>query len=176
MESPAPEAVWRSWFETHGARLRLCARQWARTAADAEDLVQEAFVRYWRHQRHLPGEPLALIITSLRRAAQDRAREQDRRGARELAALGVGSSDEAAWFAGAATEGGRTEREEALEAAVRRLPPEQREVLVLKIWGELTFADIGAQLDLSPHTVASRYRYALAALRNGLTTDDSSHE
>lgn len=176
MESPAPEATWHSWFETHGARLRLCARQWARTAADAEDLVQEAFVRYWRNQRHLPGEPLALIITSLRRAALDRAREQDRRSARELAALGPDAGGEGAWFDGAAGDGGRTEREEALEAAVRRLPAEQREVLVLKIWGELTFADIGAQLDLSPHTVASRYRYALAALRDFLTNDASSHE
>ncbi len=47
-----------------------------------------------------------------------------------------------------------------------RLPPEQKEVLTLKIWGELTFDEIGRTLDLSLNTVASRYRYALQKLRD----------
>ncbi len=55
--------------------------------------------------------------------------------------------------------------EPMVETALCRLPPEQREVLVLKIWGELTFAQIGEALKLSPNTVASRYRYALVALK-----------
>jgi RNA polymerase sigma-70 factor (ECF subfamily) len=42
-------------------------------------------------------------------------------------------------------------------------------VLVLKIWGELTFAHIATQLGISPNTAASRYRYALTALRHELT-------
>src|SRR5437764_841845 len=61
----------------------LCARQWTRSLADAEDVVQEAFVRFWRHQRNLPGEPMALLVTSVRRAALDLARRDDRRSARE---------------------------------------------------------------------------------------------
>lgn len=56
-----------------------CARQWTRSLADAEDAVQEAFVGYWRRQRELPGEPMALLVTSVRRAADDLAR---RRGCR----------------------------------------------------------------------------------------------
>ena len=55
---------------------------------------------------------------------------------------------------------------------MQRIPSEQREVLVLKIWGELTFGQIGAELQLSPNTAASRYRYALAALRQELTSAD----
>jgi RNA polymerase sigma-70 factor (ECF subfamily) len=43
---------------------------------------------------------------------------------------------------------------------------------VLKIWGELTFAQIATQLGVPPGTVASRYRYALAALRQHLTAAD----
>ena len=39
----------------------------------------------------------------------------------------------------------------------------------MKIWGERTFEQIGAQLAISPHTAASRYRYALGALRKSLT-------
>jgi RNA polymerase sigma factor (sigma-70 family) len=61
------------------------------------------------------------------------------------------------------------ERILVVEAALRRLPSEQREVLVLKIWGELTFEQIAGQLAISPNTAASRYRYGLAALRKDLT-------
>jgi RNA polymerase sigma-70 factor (ECF subfamily) len=49
-----------------------------------------------------------------------------------------------------------------------QLPSEQREVVVLKIWGGLTFAQIAEQLELSAHTAASRYRYALSKLRESL--------
>jgi DNA-directed RNA polymerase specialized sigma24 family protein len=45
------------------------------------------------------------------------------------------------------------------------LPADQREVIVLKIWHEHTFEAIGELLDLSPNTVAGRYRYGLQKLR-----------
>lgn len=56
------------------------------------------------------------------------------------------------------------ETHRAIWAALRRLPSQQSEVVVLKIWEELTFAEIAQILDASPSTVASRYRYALAKL------------
>ena len=45
------------------------------------------------------------------------------------------------------------------------LPPEQREVIVLKIWNEFTFEAIGRLLELSPNTVAGRYRYGMNKLK-----------
>lgn len=48
--------------------------------------------------------------------------------------------------------------------ALRELPREQSEVVVLKIWEELTFAEIAELLDTSLATAASRYRYALQKL------------
>ena len=60
MEATHEHGTWKHWLEAHGPKLLLCARQWTRSLADAEDVVQEAFVRYWRHQRHLPGDPQAL--------------------------------------------------------------------------------------------------------------------
>jgi DNA-directed RNA polymerase specialized sigma24 family protein len=45
------------------------------------------------------------------------------------------------------------------------LPPEQREVIVLKIWSEHTFEEIGELLDISPNTAAGRYRYGLQKLK-----------
>jgi RNA polymerase sigma-70 factor (ECF subfamily) len=56
----------------------------------------------------------------------------------------------------------------ALAAAVDRLSHDQREVLVMKIWNELTFAEIATALEISQNTAASRYRYALAALKKTL--------
>ena len=45
------------------------------------------------------------------------------------------------------------------------LPQEQREVIVLKIWHEHTFEEVGELLDISPNTAAGRYRYGLQKLR-----------
>ncbi len=53
----------------------------------------------------------------------------------------------------------------AVRDALNQLPAEQREVVVLKVWHELTFAEIGQALDISPNTAASRYRYAMEKLR-----------
>jgi len=153
---------WRAWFTEHGARLRLIARQWTRCEADADDVLQEAFVRFWKHQRHLPGNPNALVVTSLRRAALDLLRRGDRRAAREKV---VGDDmDTVTWF-----ESEADPRLAALADSLKLLPAEQREVVVLKVWGDLTFEEIGEQLSISPNTAASRWRYAMEALRKHIT-------
>ena len=59
------------------------------------------------------------------------------------------------------------EKEESYRAvwlAIRSLPVEQSEVVVLKIWEELTFVQIAEVLDVPPATAASRYRYAMQKL------------
>jgi len=61
------------------------------------------------------------------------------------------------------------EQREELEASLRTLPENQREVVVLKVDGELTFEQIGAALGISANTAASRYRYALERLRTSLS-------
>ncbi|MEY2880006.1 MAG: polymerase sigma factor SigW [Verrucomicrobiota bacterium] len=164
MEALPNNESWTNWFQLYGPKLLLCARQWTRSLADAEDVVQEAFVRFWRHQRALPGDPMALLITSVRRAAFDLARRETRRGAREERAAD-GDDFSPPVFA-PQLEG--DERREAIEAALRQLPAEQRDVLTLKIWGERTFEQIAAHLEIPANTAASRYRYALAALRKEL--------
>lgn len=64
------------------------------------------------------------------------------------------------------------ESHRAVWKALRQLPPEQAEVVVLKIWEELTFAQIGQVLETSPNTAASRYQYAISKLTRQLM----SHE
>jgi len=166
MEATHGDDTWKGWFEAHGPKLLLCARQWTRSLADAEDIVQEAFVRYWRHQRHLPGDPQALLITSIRRAAFDHARRESRRTVREEKASQ--DSEHAVSLFESPALGDEAGRRSEIEQALERLPVEQREVLVLKIWNELTFEQIAQALEIPPNTAASRYRYALAALRKEL--------
>jgi RNA polymerase sigma-70 factor (ECF subfamily) len=48
--------------------------------------------------------------------------------------------------------------------SLRSLPAEQSEVIVLKTWEEMTFAQIGEMLDVSAATAASRYRYGIEKL------------
>ncbi|MDR2845004.1 MAG: sigma-70 family RNA polymerase sigma factor [Puniceicoccales bacterium] len=157
---------WKDWFAQNGARFLLCARQWTRSQADAEDVLQDAFIRFWRHQRHLPGDPAALLVTSIRRAALDRIRRETRRSNREQASL-ILDGDPISWF-----EPATGEQDQILQNALEQLPDAQRQVVALKIWGELTFEEIGQQLDCSPNTAASRYRYALTKLRETLATTD----
>lgn len=56
----------------------------------------------------------------------------------------------------------------AIRNALGALPPVQREVVVLKVWHGMTFAEIGRALGIPDNTAASRYRYALQKLRRKL--------
>ena len=56
-----------------------------------------------------------------------------------------------------------------LESSLRDLPSKFSEVIVMKIWGGRTFAEIGETLGISMNTAASRYRYGIEALRKRLT-------
>jgi RNA polymerase sigma-70 factor (ECF subfamily) len=129
--------------------------------ADADDVLQEAFIRFWKNQRHLPGNPNVLVVTSIRRAALDLYRRTDRRSLREQT---VSADSDTTWF-----EPESDPRLQILSDSLPLLPEEQRQVVVLKIWGNLTFDEIGEQLAISPNTAASRWRYAMEALRKLIT-------
>ncbi|MDA8774604.1 RNA polymerase sigma factor [Opitutales bacterium] len=157
------EPIWKTWFAKHGGKLLLFARQQARYPDDAEDLLQEAFVRIWRLYGHTGEVSPGLVYRAIRRLAIDWARSLDRRKIREEKVSldsPLSSSFERSLE--------RDERNQALIRAVENLPKEQGEVLTLKIWGELTFDEIARTLDLSLNTVASRYRYALQKLKDSV--------
>lgn len=157
-------SVWRRWLEQHAGRLLLFARQQTRTEADAEDLLQEALVECWKRIGADDLPPLALVFATIRRRAIDRARRDQRRAQREAA----GGADEPVWFD---TAGSDAETRELVTAALQKLPEIHREVVTLKIWGELTFAEIAAALEIPANTAASRYRYGLELLRKELQTE-----
>ncbi|TWU38913.1 ECF RNA polymerase sigma factor SigL [Novipirellula aureliae] len=65
------------------------------------------------------------------------------------------------------------EQHRAVWVALRSLPTEQSEVVVLKIWEAMTFSQIAEILEISPSTVASRYRYGLEKLAAILHTTNA---
>jgi len=137
--------------------LVLFARQWVRSAPDAEDVVQEAFVRFWR--RNLSIKNRALLYAAVRSAALDLIRRDNRRARREVEVFGEAERSVQPQFEQL------DDSQRQVVAALDHLPRDQREVLVMKIWNELTFAEIAEALGISQNTAASRYRYALAALK-----------
>jgi len=153
---------WELWLEEHGAALLLFARQHVRSLADTEDVLQEAFVRFWR-SRHRARDRLAYLYTCVKRMAMDYRRGEQRRKRRESA---VARPVDAAWFD---TDAG--DRREIIERAMDGLPIQQRETLVMKMWGGATFRQIGEALGISPKAAASRYRSALAELRSTIAED-----
>jgi RNA polymerase sigma-70 factor (ECF subfamily) len=160
------EDAWRAWLAARGPALLLYARQWCPSRADAEDAIQEGFVRFWK-SRGRARDDAAYLFACVRTAALDLSRAGRRRKQHEG---NVGVSAGASIFQHD-HEAGRDDWREAIEAAMEKLPGEQREVLVLKIWGGLTFAEIGESLAVPTSTAASRYRYALERLEGALAKE-----
>lgn len=145
-----------SWYAAYAPALVLYARQWAGPAA-AEDVVHEAFVGLLS-QRNEPAHPKAWLFRAVRNAAASHHRSSKRRGRREREAGGARPE----WFC--------PRPEDLVDAAAAQnalaaLPIEQREVVVMRIWGQMTLAEI-ADVTSSPlSSVYDRYKAALAAVR-----------
>jgi RNA polymerase sigma-70 factor (ECF subfamily) len=103
---------------------------------------------------------LALVFAGIRRRAIDLARREERRRRRDGEWLDQAFGE--GWF----VEGGIEHRE--VEVALRGIRADFAEVVVLKIWGGLTFDEIARTLGANAATVASRYRYALRDLQGVL--------
>jgi RNA polymerase sigma-70 factor (ECF subfamily) len=134
--------------------------------ADTRDILQEIFVRLAKTPQLLDGvaAPRSYLFRMAHRLVIDRhrretaRREHDDRAYRELPAFAAPApvADDDAWL------------QKSLAGSLDALPPDQKAVVVLKVWEELTFAEIAAVLDISANTAASRYRYALDKLREAL--------
>lgn len=159
MGESTAQAEWRRWLDEQAPRFLLFARQKARCEADAQDLVQEAIVQASQRSGNGLPPPIALVYATIHRRAIDWARAADRRVEREEALKDQGAP---AWFDTAVED---RERANLIQDAMSRLPDIYREVVTLKIWAGLTFAEIGESLQIPANTAASRYRYGLEELR-----------
>jgi RNA polymerase sigma-70 factor, ECF subfamily len=156
------ERAFSALYDQFGERLFRAAYGILGRREDAQDAVQEVFTALVQARKSLAGvnDMAAYLFSALRRAAARRAGRRKREPA-----LLDSVSDVAAKAEPSGTDHPRAER---LEKALQCLPHEQREVILLKTDGGLTFAQIAEVLGISPNTAASRYRYALEKLREVL--------
>jgi RNA polymerase sigma-70 factor (ECF subfamily) len=142
------------------AGLTLYARQWVDDPASAEDVVQEALASLLA-QHPPPSDPIAWMFRAVRNAAIDQARSSSSRRRREQAV----AQSRREWFqprADALIDA------ETAKAALANLPPTSREIVVLRIWSDLGFAQIADVMQTSLSTVHDRYVGALQQMRAAL--------
>jgi RNA polymerase sigma-70 factor (ECF subfamily) len=124
-----------------------------------------AFVRWWQRNPGGDRAHVPLLYAAVRTIALDLRRSDTRRMNRETKSDVAILSEHAPHFDPALED---RETNAMLEKAVGELPPEQREVVTLRIWGGLTFAEIATATGETINTAAGRYRYALNNLQRTL--------
>jgi RNA polymerase sigma factor (sigma-70 family) len=155
MEILSPQAVTQLWDE-HSAGLVLYARQWC----DApEDIVQEAFLLLAR-QTVAPDNLAGWIYRVVRNRAINAARAKSRRSRRETAV-----SRREAWFDAA---GEKHVDAAAATVVLQALPLAEREAIVARLWGGLSFDEIARLTGSSTSSVYRNYQRGIAAMRERL--------
>jgi RNA polymerase sigma-70 factor (ECF subfamily) len=142
-------------FDLAAPRAVRYAQALTRNQHDAEDALQAAMVRLAANPRAL-GEawhPWAYLLRVVRNEA---LKITQRKRADQVLSLVT-----EAWTEASPED---ADARQFVRQALARLPSSQAEVVVLKLWEGMTFAEIGEVLGESPNTAASRYRYALQKL------------
>lgn len=164
IEMPAPLDFERLYDE-HAQALFSFLFSLTRHEADTHDLLQELLLRIARRPEQMKDvrNERAFLLRTAHNLAIDliRRRRTEDKNYEQLAARS------ATLFAPAPTTDEAAFRE-ALSAALGELPADQRAVVHLKLWEQLTFEQIAEVLDIPLNTAASRYRYGIDKLRGRL--------
>ena len=147
-------------YRQHGAALLLFAAAISGDRGRAQDALHQVFLKAIENgslSRAINKK--AYLFACVRNAVLNDAKLQDRNMPLDI---------DSAWFSPPDRD---YAGEQNLRRALAELPDDQREVIVLHVWGELTFSEIGDLLGVSSNTAASRYRYALAKLREQLAAE-----
>lgn len=163
-----PAAI-RSCIDTFGSLVWSLARRASPTREDAEDAVQEIFLDLWksaaRYDASVASE-VAFVATIARRRLIDRARARKRRPAAEvISEPRLPPSNQAS--ADVCVEASRA------AAALHRLRPEQREVLLLATVHGLTHEEIAESRGMPLGTVKAHARRGLLKVRELLASPES---
>ncbi len=141
-------------LDEHGPALALYARQWC----DApEDVVQEAFLSLLRQPREVDNL-VGWLYRVVRNGAINAARKASRRSRHESSAAHRGEP----WFE---CPNGQRMDAALLVEVMQSLPIEQRETMVARLWGGLSWEEIARLTDTSSSTAHRRFQTALSVLR-----------
>lgn len=152
-------------YDEHAQALFAFLLNFTRNENDTRDLLQEVFIRIARQPdllRTVRNEQ-SFLIRLAHNAAIDLIRRRETREKYHEQAV----EEISGVFASSENLDEQSFRS-ALAAALGELPAEQRAVVHLKLWGNLTFEQIAEALEIPQNTAASRYRYGIDKLRERL--------
>jgi RNA polymerase sigma-70 factor (ECF subfamily) len=149
-----------SLYHQHGPGLLLYACSLLGRKHASEDVLQQVFMKLLE-QNTIPEDPKPYLFRAVHNVALNSIRSESKQ---------VDLADIEPWFE--APQHDHAARV-TLTTELKRIPEEQRQVLVLHIWGGLSFDAIANMLAISANTAASRYRYALQKLRAAMQPKDS---
>ena len=145
-------------LDEHGPALALYAAQWTDAA---DDCVQEALIELAR-QHQTPQHVTAWLYRVVKNRALNQARGERRRRERELQAMAVRLAQS---------------RDTSIEVtadtaseALLELDASERELIIMRVWGNLKFEEIAGALNTSVSTAYRNYKQALLNLRKLLET------
>lgn len=150
----AVELIW----DRYACDLFAFLQATLRSRHDAEDVLQAVFVRIVDKRRRLAKADClgAYVFRIARNEVADFLRIQRRKQEND--------AQIDSWLTAVDAGENATELAEELQRALAQLPQAQREIVVLKVYRDKTFREIGEMLGLSLNTVASRYRYGVEKL------------
>jgi len=152
-----------SLYRQHGPALLLFATALAGERSRAQDAVHQVFLKLIEDGNlRKAANKKAYVFTCVRNALLNEAR---------LLRRTISFEPDSPWFYAPEHDSSICGRdaELGLRRALLGLSDDQREIVVLHIWGELTFQELGDLLEISHNTAASRYRYGLAKLREWMS-------
>ena len=141
----------RRLYEEHARGLVAYACSFVTSFATAEDILHQVFERLLRGDLAITAAPVSYLYRAVRNTALNKIR--DRAGEVDF---DEGWLDSPVGMEHVAVE---------LQSALRELPEQQREVILLHVWGQMSFEEVADALEIPPNTAASRYRYGLSKLR-----------
>lgn len=150
-------------YRQHGAGLLLFASAISGDQSRAQDALHQVFLKLIENGNlNQVIDKKAYLFACVRNIIRNNSKLQQRNTPLELASIWFSPPDRD--YVG----------EQNLRHALNALPDDQREVIVLHVWGQLTFSQIGELVGMSANTAASRYRYALAKLRQSMFHKEDS--
>lgn len=158
----------RTVFAEHGRAMQIYATRLLGDATLAEDVVQEALIRIWRHPEVLTngrGSVRGWLLTTVRNIVISRFRARDARPREipESPTRPAAVDDHAGAVAASVT----------VHAALDALSPEQRAVIEQVYLQGRDLDEVAAALGVPKGTVKSRAHYALRALRRAMQDEDT---
>ncbi len=150
----------RGMYDLFRHDLMTLAMALLRESAGAEDAVHEVFVKMLasQHKIRIRGNLRGYLLTAVANTCRDILRKGK--------VVVVPEQSKGCWQEGPERAVVLNEAQQHLAVALEQLPYEQREVLVLRYFGDLKFKAIAKSQGVSINTVQGRYRYGLEKLRS----------